>query len=76
MNNKSIRLGIYEHYKGGRYEVICVVRHCETMEDLVIYRPLYEDGALWARPLEMFIETVEVNGKKVPRFKLEENKNE
>ena len=64
-----IKPGRYEHYKGNYYEVIGVARHSETMEDLVFYRALYGERDLWVRPLSMFIEEVEVNGKKVPRFK-------
>lgn len=62
--------GRYLHYKGGEYEVIDVARHSETEELLVVYRPLYGDRALWVRPLDMFVETVTVNGAKVPRFAL------
>ena len=64
-----LKLGRYEHYKGNYYEVLGVARHSETMEDLVVYRALYGERDLWVRPLSMFIEEVEVNGKKVPRFK-------
>lgn len=60
--------GCYRHYKGGRYEVIGVARHSETHEPLVVYRPLYGEGALWVRPYEMFIETVVVDGLAQPRF--------
>lgn len=60
--------GYYRHYKGGRYEVIGVARHSETHEPLVVYRPLYGEGALWVRPYEMFIETVVVDGLAQPRF--------
>ena len=71
-NNKniSVRLGRYRHYKGNEYRVIGVAKHSETLEPLVVYETLYEnpEGKLWVRPLTMFVETVEVNGKKVPRF--------
>lgn len=60
-------MGKYEHYKGKKYEVIGIARHSETMEELVVYR--HDDGALWVRPLAMFIEEVEVNGQKLPRFR-------
>ena len=60
--------GRYLHYKGGEYEVIDVARHSETEELLVVYRPLYGDRALWVRPLDMFVETVTVDGSTVPRF--------
>lgn len=60
--------GKFRHYKGNDYEVIGVATHSETREQLVVYRPLYGEGALWVRPLAMFIETVTVDGKAVPRF--------
>ena len=60
--------GRYRHFKGGEYEVVGVARHSETDERLVVYRPLYNDTGLWVRPLAMFLETVTVNGRTVPRF--------
>lgn len=63
--------GIYVHYKGAHYEVLGVAHHSETEEPLVVYRALYGDYGLWVRPLEMFCETVEVQGEPVPRFVLE-----
>lgn len=63
-----IKLGKYRHYKGKEYEVIGVARHSETMEESVIYKALYGNFDLWARPLKIFLEEVEVGGKKVPRF--------
>ncbi len=64
------KLGLYRHYKGGEYRVIGVAKHSETLEDLVIYEALYNNDVskLWARPLAMFMDEVEINGKKVPRF--------
>ena len=63
--------GIYRHYKGQYYEVLGVARHSETEESLVIYRALYGDYGLWARPLAMFCETVTREGESCPRFALE-----
>jgi hypothetical protein len=62
--------GIYEHYKGMRYELIDVVRHSETLEEMVLYRTLYKNdlGALWVRPFKMFFEDVTINGVQRPRF--------
>ena len=60
--------GRYRHYKGRDYDVIGVARHSETLEPVVVYRPLYGEGALWVRPHAMFVETVDVDGIKVPRF--------
>ncbi len=67
----GITPGRYRHYKGGEYQVIGVARHSETEEQLVVYRPLYGEGDLWVRPLDMFLETVEVDGRPVPRFELQ-----
>ena len=60
--------GRYRHYKGRDYEVIGTARHSETEEPLVVYRTLYGDFSLWVRPLAMWNETVEVDGRQVPRF--------
>lgn len=65
----DIKAGIYEHFKGGRYEVQGVARHSETEELLVVYRPLYGEGGLWVRPLAMFTEEVERDGRRQPRFR-------
>ncbi|MCF6309030.1 MAG: DUF1653 domain-containing protein [Sulfurimonas sp.] len=64
-----MKTGIYEHYKGNRYEVIDTVRHSETEELMVLYRTMYGDEDLWVRPYIMFFEEVEVDGKVTPRFK-------
>lgn len=64
----QLPLGRYRHYKGRDYEVIGVVRHSETLEPLVLYRPLYNDSGLWVRPYGMFLESVEVDGGRQPRF--------
>lgn len=69
MENNKIKLGEYEHYKGKRYQVIGIAKHSETLEEMVVYRALYGQGELWVRPLKMFLEEVEVNEKKIPRFK-------
>lgn len=67
---KTIPQGIYRHYKGNLYQVLHIARHSETEEVLVIYRCLYGEFGVWARPLSMFTETVMVDGKEVPRFTL------
>jgi len=65
---KKLQTGKYQHYKGTFVEVISEALHSETKEPLVVYKHL-EDGQMWVRPLKMFLETVTVNGKEVPRFK-------
>lgn len=37
------------------YEIIGVARHTENGEKLAVYRALYGDGGIYARPLEMFL---------------------
>ena len=64
--------GIYRHFKGNRYELLDFARHSETMEWMVVYRALYGDCGVWVRPLSMWTETVERDGRTVPRFQLEE----
>lgn len=64
----SLPLGIYRHYKGGEYEVVGVVRHSESLEPLVLYRPLYNDSGLWVRPFAMFVGPVTQDGQTQPRF--------
>ena len=63
--------GVYQHYKGKNYLVRDLARHSESMEWMVLYECLYEneEGRLWVRPLKMFLETVQIEGKTVPRFK-------
>lgn len=60
--------GVYRHYKGPLYDVIGVARHSETDELLVVYRPQYGERGLWVRPLSMFTEKVNVDGRTLARF--------
>lgn len=70
---KSIPLGTYRHYKGDLYTVIGIGHHTETNEQLVFYQAKYYskefgNNALWVRPIDMFLENVEVDCKKIARF--------
>lgn len=60
--------GVYRHYKGRYYWLLDVATHSETQEQLAVYRCLYGDYALWARPLGMFTQGVLVDGVEQPRF--------
>lgn len=64
----TLPAGRWKHHKGAFYEVLGVVRHSETLEALVLYRPSEGDGTLWVRPFGMFTEQVEIQGQWVPRF--------
>ena len=64
--------GPYTHFKGNRYEVIATAAHSETLEELVVYRALDGDGALWVRPRTMWDEVVEHKGQQVKRFTRDE----
>lgn len=72
MREKLIIGGIYEHYKGKRYKVHGVVRHSETLEELVYYECLYKNdsGQMWVRPMEMFLGPINIDGVVRPRFRL------
>jgi len=63
-----IRNAIYRHYKGQFYHVLDVAKHTETEEELVIYRAMYGERLMWARPLSMFTGNVEINGGVQRRF--------
>lgn len=60
--------GLYKHFKGKLYRVFGVAEHSETGEKLVVYIALYGEGGMWVRPIQMFTETIERDGKVVQRF--------
>jgi hypothetical protein len=69
--NQHIKAGdIFRHYKGNLYKVICVSCHSEDLSWYVVYETLYDNkvSTIWHRPLEMFLGTLEVDGKQVRRF--------
>ena len=64
----EIKLGKYRHFKGNEYEVIAIATHSETGARMVVYRALYSEGGVWVRPVEMWNERVERDGKTYQRF--------
>lgn len=64
----SIPLGKYLHYKGKLYDLIYIAHHSETREAMAVYRALYGEYGMWVRPLSMFLEMIEIDGKTRQRF--------
>ena len=64
----TLRAGVYRHFKGNEYLVQGVAKHSDSGESLLVYTPLYGEGGLWVRPLSMFEEHVERQGKTQARF--------
>ncbi len=64
--------GLYKHYKGKYYEVLFCAKHSETLEDMVVYKALYNSDfgneTMWVRPEKMFHESLMHEGKEVKRF--------
>lgn len=70
MGAELVKGGLYRHYKGKMYRAIDIVRHSETLEEMVLYETLYENelGRIWVRPKEMFLGEIELDGRRVRRF--------
>ena len=66
----ELKPGIYRHFKGNEYRLLCVARHSETCEPMVVYQALYGAGGVWVRPAHMWCETIERDGYVGPRFTL------
>lgn len=69
IQNDKIKEGKrYRHFKGKEYLVLHIAKHSETEEELVVYQALYGEMGIWVRPLSMFLEKVERDGKLLNRF--------
>lgn len=58
----------YRHFKGKEYEIVGIANHSETLEEMVVYKALYDEGQLWVRPLPMFLDMKETEEGEVRRF--------
>ena len=68
MQTQQVKIGKYRHFKGNEYEVLCIAKHSETLQPLVVYKALYGEGGVWVRPLAMWNEKIEHQGKTLSRF--------
>lgn len=65
---KNVKLGIYKHFKGGEYKLLGIGRHSEDInQEFAVYQSL-KTGYIWIRPLKIFLENVDKEGYKGPRF--------
>lgn len=64
----EVQIGVYRHFKGGLYQVICLGHDSESNEEIVVYRNLYGSFGAWVRSRKMFTQVVDAEGKSVPRF--------
>lgn len=65
---EELKFGKYRHFKGNEYEVIGIAKDSETLKEMVVYRALYGEKELWVREKQMFLETIERDGKIQKRF--------
>ena len=68
----KIKLGTYKHFKGDTYKIVTIAKHSETHEWMVVYERLtdivHQGWKIHVRPLDMFVENVDKDGYKGPRF--------
>ena len=69
---KEIKIGrVYKHYKGNRYLITNIGKHTETGQEFVVYKALYGDNLTWIRPVELFTDQTDYEGKNLDRFILD-----
>ena len=70
----TFKHGIYKHFKGHTYKTLFLAKNSETLEEMVVYANTENPSDIWVRPLRMFIETIEREGKQIKRFEFIEIK--
>ena len=50
---------VVRHFKGNKYEILCVAKDSETLEEMIVYRALYGEKGVWVRPKAMFFSLVD-----------------
>jgi len=67
---------IWSHYKrpSQRYEIIALGKDSDTLEEVVIYKALYQGefkfGQTWSRKKDEFLGITTKDGKEINRFEL------
>lgn len=64
----TLKKGIYKHYKSQEYRILGEAKNSETKETDIVYQDLSDASKIWVRPKNMFLEEVEIDGVKKPRF--------
>jgi hypothetical protein len=59
---------LFQHYKGGKYEILATGFLEDTEAPCVVYRSL-EKNVVWVRTAKNFLEDIEYEGIIQPRFK-------
>ena len=60
--------GRYRHFKGGEYIVTGTACDHETLEPVCIYLQIYDKPRAWVRPISEFLDDIDDNGNRKPRF--------
>jgi len=68
VENMKIPKGLYKHFKGNIYKILDTAKHSETLEEHVVYVSIDNEADLWIRPVSMFLEVIERDGKRFQRF--------
>ena len=61
---------IWRHYKNKDYRIIALSRCTETLSWYVVYEALHDNdmSQIWHRTVDMFLESVEIDGNLIQRF--------
>lgn len=62
---RCVHHGVYRHFKGGLYVLEEIAYDADTQGRVVLYRALYGEHRLWARPFEDFF--AELDRAKYPQ---------
>lgn len=68
----KVTKGLYQHYKGGIYKVLCVAVQEHSLQSCVVYKGVKcndNENGIWVRSLQDFHGRVLCNDELVPRFK-------